>query len=369
MPPKSYSKSASKTGKSYSNYSSKSAPDNTAYKALREAVQNKQVGTLYFFHGEEPYLQEYYLRQIRKMLLPEGLEEFNHRTARADTCSLEWLEQAIDSLPVMSERTLVEVEDWDPFSLNKKDMPRFLKLVEDIPEYCCLIFVYDTIPWKGDSRTKLGALLKDRNANVSFNKQEQSDLIAFIAREFKRTKHTITNEDARYLIFRCGNEMSNLAGEVAKLSAYCTQPQITQADIDFITVPVMEAVVFQITDAIAARDFDKAANAMSDLLYSSEDPYKIIAVIGKYFRQLYSARLCQDHYESMQTFMQLWGMKNSYPAEKLFAAAKKFRINWCRYALRRCAEISIDFRDNYGEEIDLLTGLMMELSTGIQAVD
>ncbi len=367
MPPKSSSRPASKTSKSYSKQD-KSAPDNTAFRALKTAIKNKQPGNLYLFHGEETYLQEYYLKQIRSMLLPDGLEEFNHRTARGKECTLDWLEQAVDSLPVMSERTLVEVEDWDPFTLPKDDMPRFLKIVQDIPEYCCLIFVYDTIPCKADGRSKLANFLKERNANVTFNRQEQSDLIAWICRGFRATNHTISNEDARYLIFHCGNDMTNLASEISKLSAYCKQQQITQADIDLVTIPVIEAVVFQITDAIAARDFNKAAAVMADLLHSQEEPYMIIAVLGKYFRQLYTAKLCLEHYESKESFMQLWGMKNSYPAEKLLAAAKKFSLGWCRYAVRRCTEVSIDFRNTYGEEINLLTALLMELSTGRQVV-
>ena len=90
----------------------------------------------------------------------------------------------------------------------------------------------------------------------------------------------------------------------------------------------------------------------------------ILSVMGKYFQQLYTARLYLDAGQGREELTALWGMKSSYPADKLMDAARRFSLPWCRYALRRCAETDIVLKSSYGQEGEVLTGLLMELASG-----
>ena len=49
---------------------------------------------------------------------------------------------------MMAERTLIVVTDWDIYKLNEDQRERFIALLEDLPEYCCIVFVYDTVAYK-----------------------------------------------------------------------------------------------------------------------------------------------------------------------------------------------------------------------------
>lgn len=338
--------------------------DNTAMRELKRALREGAPKNLYVFYGEEAYLREFYLGELKKAILPAGLEDFNHHTAQGKECSVEWLAQAVDYLPMMSERTLVEVTDFDLFAVGKEQQSHLLEILSDIPDYCCLVFVYDLLLYKADGRSKLAALLKDNGAVVNFQRQEQGDLTDWISRRFKAAGHSIDTEDARYLIFLCGDLMNNLASEISKIAAYSSHPRVTREDIDAVAIPVIDAVVFQMTDAIARKDFDKAASVLADLLHSQEAPIMILSVMGKYFRQLYTARLYLNHGKSRNDFMALWGMKSSYPADKLLDAARRFSLPWCRHAVRRCAETDIALKSSYGREGELLISLLMELAAG-----
>ncbi|RAZ95163.1 DNA polymerase III subunit delta, partial [Klebsiella oxytoca] len=94
-------------------------------------------------------------------------------------------------------------------------------------------------------------------------------------------------EDARYLIFLCGDLMNTLSAEIAKIAAYSPHTRVTREDMDAVAIPQIDAVVFQMTDAMARKDFDKAASVLADLLHSQQPPIMILAAMGKYFRQLY----------------------------------------------------------------------------------
>ena len=93
----------------------------------------------------------------------------------------------------------------------------------------------------------------------------------------------------------------------------------------------------------------------------------ILSVMGKYFRQLYTARLFLAAGKGREEFMELWGMKSGYQADKLLGAAKGFSPAWCRYAVGRCAETDIRLKNSYGQEGEVLTGLLVELASGRRA--
>ena len=162
--------------------------------------------------------------------------------------------------------------------------------------------------------------------------------------------------------------MNNLASEIGKIAAYASAQRITRADIDAVAVPQIDAVVFQMTDAIARKNFDKAASVLADLFHSQEPGVMILSVMGKYFRQLYTARLYLDHGKSRDDFMSLWNMKYTYAADKLLDAARGFSLVWCRHAVRRCAETELAMKDAYGQEQEFLVSLLMELSAGRRAI-
>ena len=337
----------------------KAKADNTALRELKHAVRDGQLKNLYVFHGEEAYLREYYLGQLKKALLPAGLEEFNLHTAQGKECSPEWLEQAVDCLPMMSGHTVVQVTDYDLFSGGERQRSKLLEVLGNLPEYCCLVFVYDLTAYKADGRSKLAALLKEKGAVVEFRRQEQGDLTDWI---------TIDTEDARYLIFLCGDLMTNLISEIGKIAAYASAPRVSRGDIDAVAIPQIDAVVFQMTEAIARKDFDKAASVLSDLLHDQQSPIMILSVMGKYFRQLYTARLCLEAGGGRDQFMSLWNMRYSYQADKLLDAARKFSLPWCRHTVRRCAQTDLAMKSYGGNEEELLIALLMELSAGQKVI-
>ena len=345
----------------------KTKADNSAMKKLKQDLKEGGLGNLYVFHGEESYLREFYLGEMKKKLLPAGLEEFNLHTIPGKECTVERLSQTIDCLPMMSERTLVVVTDYDLFGGAAGQREGMMELFAQLPDYCCLVFVYDLLEYKGDARTKLAGALKKYGSVVAFRRQEQGDLVDWIARRFRATDHDIGSEEARYLLFLCGDLMTNLISEIGKIAAYARHRRITREDIDAVAIPQVDAVVFQMTDAIARGDFDKAAAVLSDLLGSQESPIMILSVVGKYFRQLATARLARERGKNTAWLMEVWGMKNAWPAEKLMDAARRYSLDWCRNAVRRCAETDLAMKSTGSDGRDDLVSLLLELANAGRA--
>lgn len=328
---------------------------------LKRDLEEGSAKNLYVFYGEETYLRDHYLGELKEAMLTGGLDDFNFHLLTGKDVSVLRIREAVDAMPMMSEHTFVEVVDYD---MDRGDKEAMADLLSDLPEYVCLVFVYDLLEYKPDARSKVTKLVREKGRAVNFLRQTQDDLAKWIARRFRSMDHEITAADAQYLIFLCGDLMTGLISEIGKIGAYAREKRITRQDIDAVAAPQLDAVVFQLTDAIAEGNFDKAFSVMNDLLYMQEAPIKLLSVLGRQLRQLYTARLAQEKGKEPQWLMELWGMRSSYPAEKLMRSARRFSLGWCRHALQCCEEADLALKSTGADGKEVLTGLLLELAKG-----
>ena len=269
----------------------KQKADTAGYQQLKKDLAGGEPGRLYLFHGEETYLRDHYLGRLKELLLTGGMGEFNLHTIPAREMSPRRLEEAVDCLPMMAPRTLVLVRDFDLFKAGEKDREEYARAFAQLPDYCCLVFVYDLIPYKGDARTKLAAAIKQNGTVVNFARQDQGDLVDWVRRRFRALGKEIDTRLACDLIFLCGDLMNNLISEIGKIGAYAKGHRVTRSDIDAVATPQLDAVVFRMTDAIGEGNFDRAASVLGELYQMQEPPIRIMWSLGRQMRQLYSARL------------------------------------------------------------------------------
>ena len=340
-------------------------PDRAPFRQFKQELKTGKLRSLYVFHGEETYFKEYYLRQVKKTLIPEELEQFNYHAIPGKDCTLQRLRETVDCLPVLAERTLIVVTDFDLYGGADRVRDGLCELLANLPGDCCLIFYYDLLPFKADARVKkLTSVLKEKGLVVDFARQEQSDLKDWIARRFKALGHEIAPREAVYLIECRGELMQDLVTEIEKIGAYAPGRQVTRADIDAVVIPQTDAVIFQMTDAIARGDFDAAAAVLDDLIGAREPAIKLLSGVGKYFRQLYTARLLLERRRGAAELAGLWNMRSAWQADKLMAAARRYPLGWCRNAVKRCAETDLAMKSYGGDENELLVSLLMELAAG-----
>ena len=345
----------------------KAKPDNAGFQQFKKDLSAGKPGMLYILHGEETYLRDYYLTRLRDMILTGGLGEFNLHEIATKDMSPHKLEEAIDCLPMMAERTLVTVTDFDLDKAGEKDRAEYIRIFSQLPDYCCVVFIYDLIPYKGDARTKMAAALKKYGTVVNFVRQDQGDLVDWVRRRFKSLGKEIDSRLALELIFLCGDLMNNLIGEIQKIGAYSKQPHITRRDLEAVATPQLDAVVYRMTDAIGEGSFDRAAAVLGELYQMQEPPIKIMWSLGRLMRQLYSARLVIEQGRGASYLGSLWNIK-PYPADKLMKSARRLSTNWCRQAVVRCGQVDVAMKSTGQDGQQLLTTLLLELAASSQNI-
>jgi len=336
------------------------------YEQFRTDLSAGTLGTVYIFHGEESYLREFYLSEMRKQLVG-GFESFNYHRMEGKGLTVQALVEAAEAMPMMTQRTMVQVIDWDVYKLNEEQRKGLIALLEDFPEYCCLVLVYDQVEYKPNKTyKKLYAAFEKTARVVEFKEQSQNDILKWVARRFKATGHSIDVPTAEHLLFTCGSLMNGLIPEIEKIGAYAKGERVTKADIDAVAAPVLEAQVFEMTNAVAKRDFDHAAEVLGTLLQLQEEPFMLLALIGKELRKLHTARIALDTGRDKFWLMERWNMRSDYPAKLLLDNARRVSRSWCANAVKRCYEVDLRIKSVNGvdgaEELKLL---LMELAQGV----
>ena len=321
---------------------------------------------MYIFYGEETYLRDRYLEELKALLVPEGFEEFNYHRLSGKGLTVQDLTEVVEAMPMMAQHTLTVVTDMDLFRLDEGQRGLLINLLGDFPEYGTLVFVYDVLPYKRDGKMKkLCAAIGDHAQEVEFCQQERDQLLRWMKRRFAAEGHDIDTATADHLLFTCGTLMTDLVPEIGKIAAYAKGERITVADINAVADPILDAQVFDMTNSITAGKYDDAAWVLGELLRLQTEPIVILAAVGKELRRLYTARMALDGGKDRLWLKQLWNMSSDYPAKLLMQAARKVDHDWCRTAVLRCQQLdrrmkSMSMLDKQKE--DELKLFLMELA-------
>ena len=329
---------------------------------LKQHIKNKTLGRLYVYHGEEVFLLNHYLGQMKKLLLDELTESFNYTRLTNETFDLQTFADAVEAMPMMAESTFVQVDDVDLFKLPEAERNKMGEILADIPEWCTVLFTYETVAWKPDKRfKKLWEVVEDNALIVEFQKQDQRDLVAWIQRHFLARKKRISGELCVYLIEITGGTMTALSGEIDKIAAYSGADEIKKSDIDAVTEPVLDAVVFQMTDLLSAGRYDQAFQKLQQLLKMQEEPIAILGAVGGHFRRISTARILLDNGRNASELQKLCVMPD-FVARKTMDAARRFRPEFCRRAANLVLETDYKMKTSFDDSERLLELLILQLA-------
>ena len=340
----------------------KKQPETSGLSGLKMALKAKDLGRLYFFHGEEVFLLHHYLDQMKKQLLDPLTESFNFHKLGTEDFDLRSFADAVENLPMMAERTFVQVDEIDIFKLNESDRNKMAEILCDIPDYCTVVFTYITVPWKPDKRLKkLWEAVSQNGCVVEFAKQDQRDLVAWITRHFAAREKRISTDLCIYLIDITDGTMTSLSGEISKICAYSGASEIKKSDIDAVTEPVLDAVVFQMTDLLSSGKYADALLKLQQLLKMQQEPLAILGAVGGHFRRISTARTLLDNGKTASDLAKLCGLAD-YPARKSMEAARRFQPAFCRKAAELVMETDYKIKTSFDDPQRLLELLLLELA-------
>ena len=332
------------------------------YSAEIRELKERGPGRLYFLWGPEDYLREQYLLTLKKLCLPEGEDGFSYKRLNGPELDVRALQQAVDAIPFMSERSFVELRGVD---LNKLAEPdACLKVLGDIPDYCTVAFV-QSAAFEPDGRLKLTKGLRSLAREIKFTPQTQGMLTDWIVRRFAAAGKSVELAAAQRLIFISGDLMSRLIPEIEKVAAYAREERVTVADVEAVASHIPEADIFEMTEMIAQRKTNSALSILAELMADREnEPIAVLAVLGGQMRRLYAARLAIEQQLGGKYVMEVCALKYDFIANKLLNAARGFSLSQLRCSVELCCEMDYRMKSASGDPRELLKETVLRIAAG-----
>lgn len=330
------------------------------FQAFTAALSAGVPEKLYIFHGEEHYLMGRYLEQLRTLLVGDGLSEFNHRRFEGRGFSVAELADAVDMLPVFAERTLIEVHDFDLFSGDEDTRTLLVRLLSDLPDYVCLVFVYDTLVYKPDTRLKTTKEILAAAHVVEFALQEREKVVRWVRRHVRECGKNISLADAEYLTFLTGGQMTVLNTEIAKLCTFNDEETVSRQDIDACVTPAVEAVSYKLGEHLASGNFRQAAGVLEDLLQLREAPQKVLYAVSSSLRSLLYTKLLLEAGKGREFIRSALSVRFDYQLNLLTSSAQKLTADQCRRMVLSCSAAAMNANSGVSDR-EVLTGMFLEL--------
>lgn len=329
---------------------------------LKAAIKDRNPANLYVFHGEESFLLNHYLKQLKAVVLDELTESFNYHRFTSENFELRSFADAVENLPMIADFTLVQVDDVDLFKFSEDDREKMTEILSDIPEYCVVLFTYETVVFKPDKRFKKLWDAVSAGQIVEFAKQSQKDLIVWVQRHFAAGSKRIAPELCAYLIDITDGTMTTLGTEIHKIAAYSGADTICRADIDAVVEPTLDAQVFRMTDQLSAGSYGAALLTLQKLFKMQEEPIKILGAVGSHFRRLSVARTLLDNGKNADELRKLYPNLQDFAARKTMEASRRFRSEFLARAASLILETDYKMKTSFDDSERLLELLILRLA-------
>lgn len=332
------------------------------YGKLKKSLKEEGLQRVYLLYGSEEYLRDDFAALLKCTCLPDGEDDFSYKRMNQENFSARALEDAVEALPFLTERTFVEVRGVDLNRLGESEGDKVTKLVGDLPDYCTLVFIQDA-NYEPDGRKKLIKAIRKYGKDVNFTEQAQSSIVKWVRKRFAAYEKSISTETAEYLVNFSGRFMQQLIPEIEKIAAYARGESITREDIEAVASKSAETVVFELSDKLAARDYDGAAEVMGELLGKKDtEPIMLLAMIGNQMRNIYAAKLSEAEERNRDYLAEVTGVRYDFLLQKLRGYAKKFSTARLERAVELCADTDYLMKSSTEEDEELLKELLIKLA-------
>ena len=302
-------------------------------KDFTRALSQHSLPQVLLFEGEEEQLKQSALAELRRSILPAGMESLNE-TILEDPRPDQQI-AAVETQPFMSDRRLVIVRDCPALSGRAEADDRLISYLPSVPETAFLLF-YCT--GKPDGRKKLYSAIKKAGAVITFAALKGPELTRFVTDTFKQQGKECDERTAEYLIFTVGDDAGLLTNEIRKLSDYAGERTVVLAeDVTALATPSTECTVFQMVDAVVSGQRSRAFTLLRNQLLNGTDRMAILAMLLRQYRLLQHIKIMQYEKRSGDFIRSSLGVP-PFAVEQYLRQASGYTGGQIRNAVRICFE-------------------------------
>lgn len=305
-------------------------------KTIDNDIKMGQLKNVYLLYGTEDYLKRQYRDKLKHALV-EPDDTMNFSAYEGKDINPKELIDLSETLPFFKEKRMILVENSGFFKNSCDDLAEYMS---QVPESTCFVFVEEEV----DKRSKLFKAASRAGSAVEFETPKEDMLVRWILGRIQREEKKITQSVMQLFLSKTGSDMENIDKELEKLICYTLdKTEIAAADVEAICTGQMENKIFEMIDAISAKNQKKALDLYYDLLALKEAPMRILFLIARQFQNLLLIKSMSAKGYPAVSIAKTAGMP-SFAVQKNLRQAGAFKINQLKEAIEDCGQAEEDVK-------------------------
>ena len=323
------------------------------YKEFFKIIKTNAMSGAYILYGVEAYIKDIAVKTIIEQYVKKAMQDMNVVSLSGDDCDYKSIENAQMTLPFMTEKRIVIVNDYSVLNCSATQLKQsgnvgkaeeLKKLISQCPEETILLFV------QRSTVISVIAKLFDKSKRAEFKHPTKGDKEKIILSMAKKVQLKISQSNVRMLIEYTSMELLALNKEIQKLKSYVNDNEVKKEDIYEICIAGTEYNVFSMLKCLANSDGAKAISIYRKLLQDGQSPQAIISMIQRQFRALFYMDEINNSKTDYQQVAEKLKTKDfivenmSYLAKQLTSKKRVEVAKWCAdadYLVKR-GKIAID---------------------------
>lgn len=332
--------------------------------ALKKAIKTCDKNVFVIF-GEDGYLKSIYVEKIAKNIADTS-DVFNYQRFEADS-PLQEVYDAVQQFPMMNDKKVVILRDFDYLSCNSDDFNKLIELLSDLPETTVFILWFDALEFEVKKNTKFDKIIKacDKIGGlvVRLNHKRGAELEKMLNDGALKRGCKMENGAAKLLIENAGDDLNTLRNELEKLCAYAKGEIITKAVVEKVSTKTVETDIYALTDKILKCELQSAYSILDNLFFMRVEPIIILSTISSVYVDMYrllasrskninSGKVAEDFAYGNRAFL----------LENAGANLRRFDFNKLALSFKALTKADATLKSFSGDDRVVLEKLIVELS-------
>ena len=329
--------------------------DSGLQKACPERSERVEESLLLFV-GSEDFLKEEALKRLKKSQLPKEGQNIDYHLFYADQTDLSLMIDTLTTFPFASGKKLVLIKDIERLPVTHREP--LLKYCQSPLKSTCLVLETSL----SDKRDKFLLAISRYAKVVNFKPLRSRENITVWIRERARIKEAeiekravdLLREVFQFNLRAIDNAISSLCCFIGKRS------NITVRDVNAVILQEKETTVFQLTDAMLARQPKLALAAISNALKEGRSSQEIIGLLTWGLRRIREAKVLVGSGVTPAIIAQNLRMEGYFLA-RFLKQIDNFTIDKLKKMVRLLSETDLNLKTRTLNEEEHLDYLMVRL--------
>jgi DNA polymerase III subunit delta len=327
-------------------------PDNIIQK-----ISKGQTEPFYFLYGPETFYQTEIIQALNQKLITDDNRDFNLETfdARESTVN-HWLGSA-KTLSFLGGTKLVVVRNMHEAIPKDQDAQALVDYANaPIPE-ACVVITSDKV----DRKRKLFKALTGLKTAIACEAPKENVLAGWLQKRAEEAGYSLSPGAARVLVNRVGARPGVLAKELEKTLLYAgNNKSVSERDVAEVVGESKLENVFALTDALKAKNPEKALHLLNNQMDHGEEPIKILGTLSWQLRMIWEVKHYQQKNLPAGQIAKAMGA-NPFVVEKALQHTRRFSTQQLRNGYLELVKTDRSLKSTSMDPVAVMQTLILNL--------